>query len=367
MAAYRRLATTLRSASALAVYWLLVFPQARRELRRWELRAREISDPALRQLALDKLRDEGVCAEGVAAFAILAGARRTAVVRFCVAFEVMYDLVDGLGEEPVADTLANNRRLAQAFTAALDPSTPLADFHAFGPHHDAGGYLNDLIATCRVVLTTCPGYALVAPALRRAAERAGEAQSLNHSGTLAGDLTQLERWAAGQWPPAELRWWETAAAAAAPLGIYALCALATQGDVTVRDVTDTDAAYFPWVAGLLGVLESLVDRDEDLATGTHSYAEHYRSGGEIAERAAMFAGRSSLCIRSLRQPARHRVILAGMVATNLSHQGAADETARRAGIEVRTRLDGPVGPLLALLRARRRIKQRRIVRLPDPV
>jgi tetraprenyl-beta-curcumene synthase len=357
MAAYRRFAAALRTVSALAVYWLLVFPQARRELRRWELRARAIPDPALQQLALDKLRDEGVCAEGVSAFAILAVTDRAAVVRFCVAFEVMYDLIDGLGEQTVANALANNRQLAHALLAALDPAAPLVDFYAFHPRRDDGGYLNDLIATCRTVIVTLPGFQLVTVALRRAAQRAGEAQSLNHVGTHVGDMAPLASWAATHWSPSELNWWETAAAAGAPLSIYVLCALATYGDVTERDVTDAEAAYFPWVAGLLGILESLVDRDEDLAAGTQSYAEHYASSGEVVTRAAAFARRSALSIQSLRQPSRHRVILAGMVATNLSHHGAGDATAHRAGAAVRADLDAPVGFLLALLRVRRWIKR----------
>ena len=340
------------------MYWLQVFPRARSELRRWELRARSIPDPELQRLALDKLRDEGVCAEGVAAFALLAVAsERAAVVRFCVAFEVMYDLVDGLGEQPVPDALANNRQLSRALAAALDPAAPLIDFYAFHPRGGDGGYLTDLIAACRAVLTTLPSYPLFADALRRAVERAGEAQSLNHSGMLAGDMRPLALWAASQETDLALCWWELASAAAAPLCIYALCALSSHADVTAQEASLLEATYFPWVAGLLGVLESLVDQEEDEAAGTHSYASHYASPEEAAARAALFAQRAADLMSSLRQPWAHRVILAGMVATNLSHSGAGDEMAQRAGSEVRARIEGPVASLLLLLRLRRRLKQ----------
>lgn len=350
-----RLAEALRSTIALAAYWLRVFPQARRELHRWQLRARAIPDPALQRLALAKLRDEGVCAEGVAAFAILAVSHRAALVRLCVAFEVMYDYVDGLGEQPAADPLANNRQLGRAFAAAVDPSVPLVDFYAFHPRANDGGYVNALVGACRGELTALPSYRLIAPALRRAAERAAEAQSLNHSGALGDDLSALERWAAGPWSPAELRWWETAAAAAAPLGIYALAALASVGDVPAEEVARVESAYFPWIAGLLGLLESLVDRDEDAAAGTHNFVEHYGSPGEAAERAALLARRSSEHVGVLRRASRHRVILAGMVATNLSHHGADDDAARLAAAKVREHVDGPLAALLLLLRTRRRL------------
>ena len=348
----------LRSTVALLAYWLHAFPRARAELRRWEARARAISDPALQRLALEKLRNEGVCAEGVAAFALLAlRSKRSALVRFCVAFEVLYDFVDGLGEQPTGDVLASNRQLAGACLAALDPTASLMDFYAFHPSAGDGGYVEDLIAACRAVLVALPAHQLVASALRRTVERAGEAQSLNHHGTLAGDRMPLQRWATEQGRALALHWWEAAAAAAAPLGIYALCALATHADVTAVEVCAWEAAYFPWIGGLLGILESLVDRDEDAAAGTMSYASLYGSAEEAAARAELFAVRSAAHARSLRGALLHHTILAGMVATNLSHVGAADESAQRAGTAVRAVVDGPVGPLLALLRVRRALKR----------
>jgi tetraprenyl-beta-curcumene synthase len=352
----RRRHGAVRSALLLSVYWLRVFPCARNELRHWEARARLIPNPQLQQLALAKLRDEGTCAEGVAAFALLAVAsQRTAVVRLCVAFEVMYDLIDGLGELPAPDPLAHNRRLAGAFTAALDPT--VAPRSAPWEPND-GGYIDELIAVCREVLMTLPAFPVVAAMLRRAAERAGEAQSLNHSGTLLGDIAPLMLWGSALGTPLGLRWWEAASAAAAPLGIYALCALASHADMTAAEAAQVEAAYFPWIAGLLGTLESLVDREEDAAAGTFSYAERYTSPEEAAAATAAFAEHATADVRLLPEAAAHIVILAGMVATNLSHQGAHDRVARRAGRTARTHVMGPVGPLLTLLRLRRRLAQR---------
>jgi tetraprenyl-beta-curcumene synthase len=356
----------LRSALLLALYWLRVFPLARSELRRWESTARAIPDPALQRLALTKLRDEGRCAEGVAAFALLAVAsRRAAVVQLCVAFEVMYDLLDGLGELPAVDPLASNRRLARAFAAALDPN---GHPDAISRQLDDGGYLNELVAACHSALATLPAFPVVAAGLRRAAERAGEAQSLNHSGVLLGDVAPLTLWAGTLEAPPGLHWWEIASAAAAPLGIYALCALASHPDATAREAARVEAAYFPWIAGLLGILESLVDRDEDAAEGTLSYASHYESSEQVAAATATLARRASREVQSLRGSTGHVVILAGMVATNLSHDGARDLTARAAGYAARADVIGPVGPLLALLRLRRRIGQtaRVSVRPRDP-
>lgn len=350
--------TSARSGAALALYWMRVLPLARRELRRWEAEARAIPDPALRTLALTKLDEEGICAEGVAAFGILAErALRLAVVRFCVAFEVLYDFVDGVGERPVADPLAANRRLGRALVAAVDDRFAPRPFAEHLPSGDDGGYGDALIATCRSVLAKLPSYDVARTALRRTVERAAEAQSLNHGGAAQGDLAALERWAAARARAHGLRWWEAAAAAAAPLGVYALCALASRRHVTGAEVAAVETAYFPWVAGLLGVLESLVDRDQDAAAGTLSYVARYATDGEAARRAASIAAQA--CARVLRIPDApgHRVIVAGMVATNLSHRGARDPTARRVGARVRDEVAGPVSLLLVLLRGRRWLRR----------
>jgi tetraprenyl-beta-curcumene synthase len=352
----RRRQGAVRTAALLAIYWLQVFPRARSELRHWELRARAIRDPALQRLALAKLRDEGTCAEGVAAFALLAVAReRAAIVRLCVAFEVMYDLVDGLGELPVADPLAHNRWLAAVLAAALDPTAPAPEGLVSHVSPDDGEYLTELVNACRAVLATLPAFPLVAAALRQAVERAGEAQSLNHSGTLLNDMGPLVAWAATQGAPWGLTWWEAASAAAAPLGIYALCALASHPDVSAIELAQVETAYFPWIAGLLGILESLVDRAEDSTTGMLSYAGHYGSPAEAAVAVGSLARNATLRVQPLRETRGHIVILAGMLATNLSHHGARDAVTQEAGRAARENSIGPVGPLLVALRLRRRV------------
>src|SRR5215207_5036864 len=100
----------LALARALPLYWLVIFPTTQRELRRWHACAAAIPDTSLRDYALAKLRSERVVIEGAAAFAILArGRHRSAVIRACVAYEVIYDFVDVLGEVPVEDVLSHNR------------------------------------------------------------------------------------------------------------------------------------------------------------------------------------------------------------------------------------------------------------------
>jgi tetraprenyl-beta-curcumene synthase len=339
------------------LYWLAIFPQARRELRAWERRARRIPDPRLRDHALLKLRTEGMTAEGAAAFAILATPRSyRCVVRACVAFEVIYDYIDALAEQPVADMLANNRRLYGALVAAVSPGTPLADWYAEHPCRDDGGYLHALVMTCREALLRLPARERVLGRLRRLALRAAEAQSLHHAASDADGERALARWAATQQPPGcALDWWELAAAAGSPLGCFALIASAAHRNTERDGAAAVEHAYFPWIAALSWLLESLVDQDEDGPTGAHSYVAHYALPRSAARRLGTIAKHAVRDARRLPRGARHTLLLAGMVGMYLSDAGASSCTARAAAEAVREAIGGPVVPFLWMLRVRRRL------------
>lgn len=348
-----QVATTLMW--ALPLYWLAIFPRTRAELRGWEVRADAIPDPVLRAHALGKLHSEHLTAEGAAAFAILAAASaRRDVVRLCVAFEVLYDFLDALAEQPVADVLANNRRLYGALVAAVTPGMPHADYYAFSGRHDDGGYVRGLVEACRASLVRLEAHPQVLPALRRLAEHANEAQSLHHAVVQVGDLG-IAAWARAQQLRADpqLHWWELAAAAGSPLGVFALIAAASRRDTGAQQVADIERAYLPCIAALSWLLESLVDLRDDLDSGTPSYVSHYASERDAAQRLALIAGQAAADARELPQAARHTVLLTGMVAMSLSHRGAQDAAARRAAAAVRRAIGGPVGPLTALLSLRR--------------
>ncbi|HMJ02491.1 MAG TPA: DUF2600 family protein, partial [Conexibacter sp.] len=320
-----------------------------------------IPDLTLRAHALDKLRTEGMTAEGAAAFAIVATPRSCRdVVRLCVALEVIYDYVDALAEQPACDVLANNRHLYCSLGAALAPSAPARDHYRYHPQRDDGGYLQELIATCNAALLRLPSHAVVLPHLQRVAARAGEAQSLHHAAAHGGEPA-LARWAASIRPVGSaLHWWELAAAAGSPLGFYALVAAAAHPATNARDAAAVERAYFPWIAALSWLLESLVDQDDDRGSGEHSYISHYASPDEAARRLATIAERAGADAACLPRASRHLLLLAGMTAMYLSYAGAAGNEARDGANAVQRAIGGPLPLLLWTLRLRRRLAALRL-------
>jgi tetraprenyl-beta-curcumene synthase len=346
----------LRFADAARRYWIGVFPHVRRELSRLGERAGEIPDPVLRQLALDAQRKRGNL-EGAGAFATFAPREeRATVVRAAVAFQVAYDYLDVLAEQPQPDPVAGARALHEALLVALDPARrpERPDYYGSYPHREDGGYLAELVEECRAALLALPSYLSVAGAARRAAERIAEFQSLNLS-EAQGEHDALARWAQTEIAPgaAELAWWEAAAAGGSPLCAYALIAAAAEPAVQPAHVEAIERAYHPWIGALHSLLDHLVDREQDAAAGERNLIDYYSSPEEAAARMRALAVRAHDAAQALPRGSRHAIILAGMSAFYLSAPEAASPGARPIAQAVRASIGGLATPALLVFKGRR--------------
>jgi len=362
-------------------YWLGVFPHARRELRHWRRRSREIPDPVLRRLALQAQRKRGNV-EGATAFAAFAPrTQRAAVTRALVAFQSAFDYLDVLAEQPRADPVVGARALHQALldalaptlgtesttgpldhagsvgTKGLSPGTGSPDYYASYPQHADGGYLAELVGACATALATLPSYPSVAPAARRAAERIVEFQSLNLSES-QGDHDAFERWARALTPAElDLRWWETAGGGGSPLCVYALIAAAAAAEpgpaVPAGEVEAIENAYFPWIGGLHSLLDHLVDRSCDAAVGQRSLIDYYTSPQEAAARMHTLAERATSSAGVLARGHRHTIMLAAVTGFYLSDGEASAPGAVPIAGNVKQAIGGLVAPAMIVFKARR--------------
>jgi tetraprenyl-beta-curcumene synthase len=336
-------------------YWLGVFPCARAELRHWQLRAEEIIDPALRRLACQAQRSKRESLEGAIAFATFAPpAHRALVTRAITAYQVAFDYIDELSEQPGADPIANGRRLNLALLHALEPERPHLDYYAHDRRSEDTGYLRDLIDTCRTALQALPSQLAIAESVRRITTRIVAYQSLNH-GDGHGSYEAFTHWArAENRCTTGLRWWETGAAAGSPLPVFALIAAAARPGTQATDAAAVECVYFPWIASLSSLLDSLIDRHEDAADGQRSLIDYYNSTAEVATRLQTLAAQAVDGAKALSDGSQHTMILAAMA----SFYRATPQTSS-ADIRIVTQrvLDAMVGdftlPSTAVLRARR--------------
>ncbi|MDO8213606.1 DUF2600 family protein [Conexibacter sp. CPCC 206217] len=361
------LVATAEMVAALARYTTTIVPRARAEIARWQQRAQRIPDAEARGLALSTVGEERLNAEAAAVFALLAPRRaRHATTDLLVAWQLMFDYLDTLTERDVRDPLGTSLRLHRALVESFAHVGPISDTAG------DGGYLADLVATCRRRFWALPSARAVAGVAAREARRCGAAQSHTHAAMLRGELGELRAWARADLPDRRprrvgagavgisadrsaplLEWWETAAAGISSLAVHALTAAAADPATTVAGARRIALAYAD-VCALSTLLDSLVDVDADNRSGNFSYVAQYPSAAAAAAGMARIAARSAADVRGLPRARTHGVIVAGLAGFYLSDEGAnGSPAARSAAAAVIEQLAPAVHPALALLRVRR--------------
>jgi tetraprenyl-beta-curcumene synthase len=340
-------------AAAALRYWLLVFPRVASELRHVRRLAGRIPDPALRQTALEALGKRGNL-EGAAAFATFAPRRqRRSVVRAVVSFQAIYNHADMLAEQPGGDPIGGSRHLHEALLAALDLDrvdglAVRQDLGAVSARDNDGGYVAALIERCHAALAQLPAYACVAPSAQRAAVRIVDFQSLS-----LGSDGELKSWARRQIPTdGGLEWWEIAAAGGSSLGVHALIAAAASPSLGEQDVAAIEAAYFPSIGALHSLLDSLVDRSEDAATGQLSLIGCYPSVVDGAAGLRRLTEAAAAAARQLPDARAHSLLLAGMACSYLAMPEASTPEAESLARGVRASIGPSAGAMLHIFRLR---------------
>ncbi|MGO9321653.1 MAG: DUF2600 family protein [Solirubrobacteraceae bacterium] len=349
----RRFHSASGFARAAGRYWLTVFPHLQGELRRWQACAREIDDPVLRRLALDAQRVKQRSLEGAVAFAaFVPRSVQRPVITALTAYQVIFDYLDTLTEQPNADPISNGRQLNQALIEALEPRRAGTDYYA---HRSVGdnGYLDALVETCRTALTVLPSYAANLAPVHRAAERIVIYQSLNH-GDANRSHDAFARWARKETKPSTgLRWWETGAAAGSSLAVLALISAAADPALTQQDADALEVAYYPWIGALHTLLDSLIDHQEDTAApGQRSLIDYYASPAETAARLEMIAVQAVRHASMLPHAHNHAMILAAMASFYLSDPQASTPDARLAKKQVLATMGKLAAPTMLVMRAR---------------
>jgi tetraprenyl-beta-curcumene synthase len=345
-----RLSLTGAFAGAAVRYWLTVFPRVSSELRHWRRSANRIADPNLQQLALASLAKRGNM-EGAAAFATFAPWRaRGSVIRALVAFQAIYNYADLLAEQPSEDPVGNAKDVHQALLVALDPSgaPSMRDSHRGGGRVDRD-FLAEMIAACETASWQLPSYGTVAVTACRAAERIVLFQSLS-----LDRQGELESWAACQGPAnTDFAWWEVAAAAGSSLSVHALLAAAASPELTAQDVAAIDAAYFPCIGALHSLLDSLVDEQEDAATGQMRLLDCYPSRRQATAGLQRLTARALGAARELRGGADHALLVTAMACSYLAAPEASSSSVDQLACQVRASLGPLARPMLLVFKLRR--------------
>jgi tetraprenyl-beta-curcumene synthase len=346
-----------RVVAALAVanarYWTSVAPVVRGELRHWRTRAAEIPDPCTRALALAKLDGERFNAEAGAMLATLAPrAHRRDVVRAIVALQVLFDLLDGLTERPLADPLGEGELLFGAFTQAL--CSPSRGALPRGGGDD--GYMRELSHVAGDALSRLPACRTVIEVASASATRAAQAQIRMHAVPQLG-VHQLQSWAHENARGTGLQWRELlAGAASSVLAVHALIVAAADAHTTATDATRIADAYLS-ICVLLTLLDGLVDQERDERAGEFGYLALYPDRALLTQTLAQMVHRARDQAGQLADDAHHVLMLTGVVAYYASTHEARGTLAAPLVAELRGALAPVLAPTLTFMRAWRLVRR----------
>jgi tetraprenyl-beta-curcumene synthase len=300
------------------------------EVRRWRRRAVAIPDEFLRADAVAALDDKRGHTDGAALFWTLPRHRDKRLLRALVTYELIQDYLDGASERAAAVNAGNGPQLYSALADALDPDRPPSDYYKGHPWTTDGGYLRGLVESFRADATALPSFETIRPALAREISRAA-VLDINHVVDPARRDEALRAWASEEFPDdLGLYWYELTAAASGWITTHALLALAAEPGVTSHDVEMTYAAYFPWYALSLTMLDSFVDQEADQRNGDHSYFHHYGDEQEGVLRLCASLRRSADGVLQLPHGERHAVLLGCMIALYLSKDSARTRAMQRS-------------------------------------
>ncbi len=267
------------------------------------------------------------------------------LLRLLVTYQTLWDFLDNLSESGATVGTQNGFCLHRALVEALDRDAHLSDYYRFHPWHEDDGYLRALVTTCRRLTDSLPSYpqlrALVLAGVSQCA-----LQGVNHLGDREQRIRGLKAWASQETRRHdELSWFEVAAASSAFLP-HPLLALAAEPDYGLADAKRVNAAYFPWMALAITMLDSYADLDSDRVGGEHSYVDYYDTAGVACERLCEVVKR--LLVEMDRLPSRdgHVVIAASMIAMYLS---CSDGRGSPQRARMNKRIAASSGPLTQLL------------------
>lgn len=340
----------LRIIIELVKYEAIIVSQTRREIRKWTAAAAAIPDPLLRETATCAIAVDASNAEAAAAFAVMAPRSLIRLaVELLVAYQILLDYVDALGERICSDRMLRGLTIGMALTAAFArPSTPLA----LDPLGDDGGYLVALVAVCRSRLWQLPSAAAVEHQAEIAAKRCAQALAYTHTAARRG-AGELRKWTATQPATSGYTWWEIAAGGNSNLAILALLAAAADPGTTSDDAMAVAAAYWPHVCVMSTLLDSLVDYERDAMTDNFSFVSHYPDRAALREGVLRSTARSLAANAALRRRHIHTMIVCG-VAGYYAAVATPGSLAARVAPSLLEALGPSATPIVRALRWRHR-------------
>ncbi len=295
-----------------------IFPQINHELRFWATYAENHACPELKEQALASIRDKKFHCQGGSIYSLYAGVHTKDFITLVVALQTISDYLDNLCDRAGISDEKAFRQLHKAMTDALNPDATPQDYYEFYPFKNDGGYLTRLVLTCQETLRKLPSYQLVKLELLKLATLYSQLQTYKHLDPSIREEKMIQWIRKNNHPYPQITDWEFAAATGSTLGMFILCAVASNKNLTKTAVTQISKAYFPWISGLHILLDYFIDATEDEVNGDLNFVTYYIDDSQLLSRLTRFTEQALTQAQTLPQPLFHRTVTQGLLAMYLS-------------------------------------------------
>jgi len=295
-----------------------IFPQVNQELAYWANYAEAHACPELKTQALASIHHKKFHCQGGSIYSLYPGVHTADFITLVVALQTISDYLDNLCDRAgIADEQAF-RQLHKAMTDALDPEAIPQDYYTFYPFTKDGGYLTKLVTTCQQKVQQLPSYELVKTDLLKLAGLYSDLQTYKHLDPNIREQKMLN-WLdqhCNSYP--QITAWEFAAATGSTLGMFMLCAAASDKTLTASTAAKISMSYFPWINGLHILLDYFIDAAEDQASADLNFVTYYADQSQMVSRLTLFTKQAFLEAQTLPQPLFHKTVVQGLLAMYLS-------------------------------------------------
>lgn len=302
-----------------------ILPEVRHELDGWRRTAEAIPDPELRRQALASINTKEFHCQGGAVYAAANLDKRDALIPLIVAFQTISDYLDNLCDRSTSMDQTDFRLLHRSMLDAVQPDAELVDYYALREEKDDGGYLHQLVMTCRNNIAQLPGFKAAQPYIIDLVSLYSDLQVYKHIDPKLRETALLRWWEEHKTRTPELRWNEFAAATGSTLGVFMLFLAAGNDKLDDSSANTIHRAYFPNVCGLHIMLDYLIDQAEDEIGGDLNFCSYYENKETMLERISFIVEGARRDIRKLPASSFHRMIIEGLLALYLSDPKVSEQ------------------------------------------
>ncbi|UOF90580.1 tetraprenyl-beta-curcumene synthase family protein [Fodinisporobacter ferrooxydans] len=319
------MAETLRDAAKL-LYLIFrdVLPRAKCMFDQYHQLALQIPNPELRKQALASMGSKQFHADGGSVYVLLAKDAMDDMSRFIVAFQTISDYLDNLCDRSTSLDPEDFRQLHVAMTDAVNPAVNPAKRHyyRYREDQDDGGYLCRLVEDCQAVLRRFPHYSLVQTTVEQLVVLYSELQTHKHVNIEERENRLIQWWEQHRQLAPAFHWWEFAAATGSTLGVFVLCALASNPALTPKRAEEVVKCYFPWMGAVHILLDYLIDQEEDRKGGDLNFVSYYENWEQTVQRIEWIVDQTRRHVSDLPDASFHQLVVQGLMGLYLSDMKA---------------------------------------------